>query len=233
MIQSDEINALTKVLRRTGWLSEQQAEFQEWLMASANWRYIGLDGVVYMAGDEPDGLYGVATGAVDISVPIMGCDPVSVSRGEPGFWIGESAVLAGTRRTLSVCAIQPSTLAFVPRNKLLARLRRRPDWWKPFYELSHANATLAMNLLAEVLALSPRARIARLLLRVGDDSGSISGRKEDLGRLIGLPRSSFNRELKHFFAEGIIESGYTSIRILRRDALEALKDDPPEQGLAV
>jgi CRP-like cAMP-binding protein len=227
MIQSNEINALTAVLCRTGWLSDQQGDFQEWIMASASWKHVRTDGVVYLAGDEPDGLYGLAAGAVDISVPIMGSEPVSVSRGEPGFWIGEAAILAGTRRTVSVCAIQPSTLVFVPRNKLVARLRQRPEWWQPFYELSQTNTTLAINLLAEVLALSPRARIARLLLRVADDSGVINGRKEDLGRLIGLPRSSFNRELKHFFAEGIIESGYTSIKILRRDALESLKDDLP------
>ena len=225
MIQSNEIKALTTVLRRTGWLSEQQGEFQEWITASAIWRHFEPDGVVYLAGDEPDGLYGLAAGAVDLSVPIMGSEPVSISRGEPGFWIGEAATLAGTRRTLSVCAILPSTLLFVPRSKLVARLKQRPEWWQPFYELSHANTTLAINLLAEVLALSPRARIARLLLRAGGDSGVISGRKEDLGRLIGLPRSSFNRELKHFFAEGIIESGYTSIKVLRRDALEALKSD--------
>lgn len=227
MIQSNQIKELTSVLCRTGWLSDQQGEFQEWIMASAIWKQVTPDGVVYLAGDEPDGLYGLAAGAVDISVPIMGSEPVSVSRGEPGFWIGEAAILAGTRRAVSVSAIRPSTLVFVPRNKLVARLRQRPEWWEPFYELSQTNTTLAINLLAEVLALSPRARIARLLLRVADDSGVINGRKEDLGRLIGLPRSSFNRELKHFFAEGIIESGYTSIKILRRDALEALKDDLP------
>ena len=61
---------------------------------------------------------------------------------------------------------------------------------------------------------------------MADETGVIKGRKEDLGRLIGLPRSSFNRELKYFFAGGIIASGYTSITILRRGELEALRDDP-------
>jgi CRP-like cAMP-binding protein len=227
MIQSSEIKVLAAFLCRSGWLSEQQGEFQEWILGSATWRHIEPDGVVYLAGDEPDGLYGLAAGALDLSVPITGSEPVSISRGEPGFWIGEAAILAGTRRALSVSAILPSTLVFVPRGKLVARLRQQPDWWQPFYALSHANTTLAINLLAEVLALSPRARIARLLLRLGGDSGVIGGRKEDLGRLIGLPRSSFNRELKYFFAEGIIESGYSAITILRPDALEALNDDLP------
>lgn len=196
-------------------------------MDSAMWRRIGPDCVVYLAGDEPDGLYGLAEGAVDLSVPIMGSESVSISRGEPGFWIGEAAILAGTRRALSVCAILPSTLAFVPRNKLVTKLRQRPGWWQPFYELSHSNTTLAINLLAEVLGLSPRARIARLLLRLGGNSLVISGTKEDLGRVIGLSRSSINRELKYFFAEGIIESGYSSIKILRPEALQALKSDLP------
>lgn len=227
MIQSSEIKALTSVLYRTGWLAEQENEFQQWIMRSVSWRRIGPDGIVYLAGDEPDGFYGLAAGALDISVPIMGSEQVSITRAEPGFWVGEGAVLAGTRRVLSVCAIQPSIIVCVPRNKLLTVLRQRPEWWRPFYELSHANATLVSNLLAEVLALSARARISRLLLRAGDDAGVVSGRKEYLGRLIGLPRSSFNRELRHFFSEGIIESGYTSIKILRRDALEALKDDAP------
>ena len=227
MVQSNEIKALTAFLCQTGWLSEQHGEFQTWIMDSVMWRHVEPGGVVYLAGDEPDGLYGLASGAVDLAVPITGAEPVSISRGEPGFWIGEAAILAGTRRALSVSAILPSALVFVPRSKLVGRLRQQPDWWQPFYELSHANTTLAINLLAEVLALSPRARIARLLLRLGGDSGIIGGRKEDLGRLIGLPRSSFNRELKYFFAKDIIESGYSAMTILRPDALEALKDDLP------
>jgi CRP-like cAMP-binding protein len=126
MIQSSEIKALTNVLCRTGWLADQQHEFQEWVMASAIWRHFGPGGVVYLAGDEPDGLYGLAEGAVDLSVPIIGSEPVSISRGEPGFWIGEAAILAGGRRVLSVCAILPSTLVFLPRNKVVVKLRQKP-----------------------------------------------------------------------------------------------------------
>jgi CRP/FNR family cyclic AMP-dependent transcriptional regulator len=227
MIQSNQIRELTAVIRRAGWLSKQPGDFQDWILASATWRHVPPGGICYMEGDESDGLYGLAAGALDISVPISGAEPVSITRAQPGFWIGESAILAGTRRALSLCAIQRSTIAFVPRNKLVAGLRQRPGWWQHFYELSHANATLSINLLAEALALSPRARIARLFLRVADEAGVITGRKEDLGRLIGLPRSSFNRELNYFLAGGIIESGYTSITILRRDELEELRDDPP------
>jgi CRP-like cAMP-binding protein len=226
MIQKPEIDRLTGLLLRNGWLSGQTVEFHQWILASAHWKRFGPAGVVFLEGDEPDGLYGLAEGAIELSVPVMGCEPVSISRGEPGFWIGESAILAGTRRAVSVSAILPSTLLFVPRKTLVAGLKQDPFRWKPFYELSHANMSLAVNLLAEVLGLSPRARIARLFLRLSGNSAIIGGRKEDLGKLIGLPRSSFNRELKHFFADGIIESGYGSLRVLRRDALEALKDDP-------
>lgn len=81
MIQSDEIKALTTILCSTGWLSDQQDGFQQWILASANWTRIKPDGIVYLAGDEPDGLYGLAAGAVDLSVPIRGSEPVSISRG--------------------------------------------------------------------------------------------------------------------------------------------------------
>jgi hypothetical protein len=145
MIQSDEIKALTTVLCSTGWLSDQRGEFQEWIMDSASWRHILPDGMVYMAGDKPDGLYGLAAGAVDLAVHSMGSESVSISRGEPGFWIGEAAILAGTRRAVSVRAIQPSTLVFVPRNKLVARLRQRPEWWQRRIEPEPQVAGLYFN----------------------------------------------------------------------------------------
>jgi CRP-like cAMP-binding protein len=154
MIQSNEKKALTKFLCRTGWLSDQQGVFQDWIMASAVWRHIEPKSVVFLAGDEPDGLYGLAEGAVDLSVPIMGSEPVSISRGDPGFWIGEAAILAGTRRAVSVSAILPSTLVFVPRKKLLVKLRQHPEWWQPFYELSHANTTLAITLVGGEFVIS-------------------------------------------------------------------------------
>ena len=57
-----------------------------------------------MAGDSADGLYGLASGGLEITFPLIADEPVVVYRAEPGFWIGDNAELADTPRLVSLKA---------------------------------------------------------------------------------------------------------------------------------
>jgi CRP/FNR family transcriptional regulator, cyclic AMP receptor protein len=64
-------------------------------------------------------------------------------------------------------------------------------------------------LLAEALALSPRARLARTLLRLSED-GAVHASQQDLARLIGMTRSTLQRSLGELVEAGAIETRYRS-----------------------
>jgi DNA-binding MarR family transcriptional regulator len=95
-----------------------------------------------------------------------------------------------------------------------------PSRWGAFYALSHANSEIAVRLLAEALSLSSGARLARLLLRLGGPTGVVEARQEELARLIGLTRSSYQRSLRDLIERGAVVSGYGRID-LRDPALLA------------
>jgi hypothetical protein len=80
----------------------------------------------------------------------------------------------------------------------------------------------AVTLLAEALALSPRARVARILLRLAGSDGAVPGSQEDLGRLLGMTRSSVRRALTSLIDLGAVESGYGRLSVRDRAALERL-----------
>ena len=54
---------------------------------------------------------------------------------------------------------------------------------------------MALTLLAESLSLTPRARLARLLLRLADAEGRVRGNQDEFARLLGMTRSSVRRAL--------------------------------------
>jgi CRP/FNR family cyclic AMP-dependent transcriptional regulator len=212
-------------LDKVGWLSEESDGFREWAATSGRWQRYVPGQVVYLFGDEPDGLYGLGHGTIDLSFPLEGVEPVSVHRAEPGFWIGESAFLSNIRRTVSVMAVTDTLLFYIPSNAIERRLNDDPESWHAFYRQSHANASRAVAMLAQALALSPRARLARLLLRLAGTGDDIAGTQESLGSLVGLRLTTAKRIFRTFVEAGAIRGAYGRISILDRSLLEAVANE--------
>jgi CRP-like cAMP-binding protein len=207
-------------LDAVGWLAQQPPEFRDWAATVGRWRRYQRGEVLYLAGDLSDGLYGLADGAFDITFLLMAEEPVTIHRAEIGFWIGESALLAHEIRAVTLHAALPSRVFFIPGDAVRALLAGRPEHWRAFYLLSHSNAVTAVNLLAETLALSVPARVARRLLRLADPSGVVNVTQDDLAKLIGVVRATLQRAFEELAQGGAIETGYRSVTIADRAALE-------------
>jgi CRP-like cAMP-binding protein len=207
-------------LDSVGWLAQQPPAFRDWAAAIGRWHRYQRGQVLYLAGDPSDGLYGLAEGAFDITFPLVAEEPVTIHRAEIGFWIGESALLADEIRAVTLHAAAPSRVFFIPGAAVRALLAERPEHWRAFYLLSHINAVTAVNLLAQTLALSVPARVARRLLRLADANGVVSATQDDLAKLVGVARATLQRAFDELARAGTIETGYRSITIADRAALE-------------
>jgi CRP-like cAMP-binding protein len=226
LAQSLPKNALNlDPLDKIGWLSDQPQDFQRWVALNGRWRRYAEGQVLYLAGEEPDGLYGLARGVLEVSFPLSGDEPVAIHRSEPGFWIGEAAILAGETRMVSLTAATESLVFFLPVGPLRRLIEAEPRYWQPLYEQSNRNTRNAVTLLAESLSLSPRARLARLLLRVADERGEVPGSQEGLGRLVGMTRSSMRRSLASLTEAGAIRCGYGKISIVDNALLARLSSE--------
>ena len=209
-------------LARVGWLSRQPAEFQAAIARLGRWRDLKAGEIIYLAGDEPDGLYGLARGVLQMSLPLVGDEEVVIHRAEPGFWIGEAAILSGQARIVTLTSVTASRVLFLPANEMQRLIKADPRHWRAFYEQSVSNQVVAVTMLAEVLALTPRARVARLLLRLAGESNVVVGSQEDFGRLLGMTRSSIRRAIGSLVDNKIISSGYGRLVIEDRARLTGL-----------
>lgn len=209
-------------LDRIGWLAAQPEGFRQWVAENGRWRRFAAGETIYLAGDAPNGMYGLGSGALEITFPLQGDEEVTLHRAEPGFWIGEAAPMAGATRIVGLSAALDSRVFHIPLAAQRELLRRDPGAWQVFYEQSFANLSLALTLLAETLSLTPRARLAKLLLRLADAGGTVQGNQDDLGRLIGMTRSSVRRSLASLVEAGAVQTGYRSLRILDEAAVRAI-----------
>ncbi|WP_374300895.1 Crp/Fnr family transcriptional regulator [Paracoccus sp. (in: a-proteobacteria)] len=202
-----------------GWLSEQPVAFQTRMAMAGRWMTVPRGEILYATGDPPTSIFGLGDGLLEVSIPIMGDEEVTIYRARPGFWIGDSALLAGTTRSITVSAASESRIFRIPSGAVHRILAEHPEYWMCFFKLNHANASLAVQILAEVLSLTPRARFARMLLRLAGPDGTVRATQDDLGRMAGMSRAAFRRAFKALIATGAVCTEYGGLRIVDRAAL--------------
>jgi len=213
-------SAHLQVLTSSGWLSQQPAEFQERMARLGRWISVSRGAVVYAVGDEADAIFGLGEGMLDVAIPVSEDQEVVVHRALPGFWVGDSALLAGSRRTISLHAAADSRLFKLPATAVLRSLKEHPDDWMCFYRLSHTNTTISLRTLAEIISLPPRVRFARALQRLTSMDGEVRLTQEELGRMVGMSRAAFRRSFAALIEQGIVEVEYGGIIIRDRAALD-------------
>ena len=210
------------ILARTGWLARQPYDFQTLIARLGRWRDLRAGEIIYIAGDEADWMAGLAEGIFEVTFPLVSDEPVVIHRAEPGFWTGEASVLAGQTRAISIAAATDARVFVIPAPSIRRLLEEEPRHWRSFYDLSLTTSRTTATLLAEALSLSPRARVARILLRLAGPDGSVPGSQEDLGRLLGMTRSSVRRALSSLIDMGAVQSGYSVLSIRDRTLLDKI-----------
>jgi CRP/FNR family transcriptional regulator, cyclic AMP receptor protein len=207
-------------LDRVGWLADEPQPFRDWAASVARIRDYQPGQFIFQAGDTSDGIHGLASGGVDLHFPLIGDEPVLFHRAEIGFWIGDSAELGDHKRTISLVAASPTRMVLLPRHEVRMLLANDPSHWRSFYQLSDRNGLSAMAALAESLALTVRARICRKLLVLTERDPNVEITQEDLARLVGVARATLRRSIAELVAEGGVETGYRSLRVVDRVLLE-------------
>lgn len=106
--------------------ARQPSKFKAWAAEAGRWRQFAAGETIYLAGDEPNGMYGRGAGALEITFPLQGEEVVTIHRADPGFWIGEAAMMAGATRLVGLAAALDSRVFHIPMGPLRDLLRRDP-----------------------------------------------------------------------------------------------------------
>jgi CRP-like cAMP-binding protein len=214
-----------QLLERAGWLAGLDAGKRASLRAIARLRSCEIDEYLYLPGDQPDGVYGLVQGTLDILIPRLDGDEQLIHRAEAGFWIGDLALFAQQRRLVGVRATEPCTMVYLPQDQLKQVIRREPGLIGDFYKLTHSNIATALRLLG-MLAI-PRAenRVAIRLLMQNDAAPAddwIRLSQDCLADLVALSQQSVRRALRSLEERGLVEVGYGRLRILDPEKLATL-----------
>lgn len=209
------------VLARKGWLSALPTSFQQRLGSLGRWMTYPARTSLCDVSDEANALFGLEKGLPDLSLPVTKQDTVTLHRAQAGFWIGDAALLAEVPRTIRVDTVVESLLFVVPGRSLRIHLEEHPEDMRFLFRLSHANAMLALDVLAETFSLTPRMRFARLPLRLANEDGLVPATQTEIGKLTGMSRAAFRRAFDDLIRARIVETTYAGVRIPDKTALEA------------
>ncbi len=200
-------------------------DFQRWAARSGRWRTYQPGQFVYFSGDAADGIYGLASGGLEVTFPLIAEEPVVLHRAQVGFWIGDNAELSDTPRTISLMAATECRMLHLPHDAIRSLLTDQPKYWQSFYRLATINTSTAVGLLAEALSLTIRARMCRRLLQLTESSLDITVTQEDLSKMLGVYRSTLRPVLNKLARSGAIKLGYRRISVVDRDVLASFKDE--------
>ena len=195
------------------------------LAQATRWRTYEAGEVVTLEGEAQSGLYYLQYGWIK-AVKISAAGREQILRFlEPGETFNEIGVFSDQPNPATAIALEPAGVWVIERAALLRLLERRPDFAR------HVLARMAsrlLHLVSLVTDLSLRtviSRLARLLL--ADAVDDVLQRphwftQAELAARLGTVPDVVQRALRTLENDGLIAVDRQQIRILDRDALEAI-----------
>ena len=97
-----------RILSAQGWLAQRSKATRARLGTIAKLRNFAKDERVYLAGDPPNGVFGLVGGSINLSYPRGDGENYTVHRAGSGFWFGDLALFSDRPRLVSVHAAEPT-----------------------------------------------------------------------------------------------------------------------------
>ena len=215
-------------LRKGAWFSRMPAPLQEALVDAGTVRTFE-PGEVLGAEDRPvRGLYVILQGQALVTRQVEPDAESVIHVGGPGLWTGYVPML--NRNVLAVTTTARTRVrAFCVSAAKFRRLTDdTPEYFRHFAALAAQQLAFVLRQLACSLTLSAeellRLRLAdyTVLWRndgVDDDVIELAISQSEVARMIGASRQTVNRCLIKLEEEGLIETGFNTIRILDPERL--------------
>jgi CRP-like cAMP-binding protein len=220
--ESDLAEAM-RILGAQGWLAQRSKATRARLGTVAKLRNFAKDERVYLAGDPPNGIFGLVSGSLNISYPRGDGEDYTAHRAGPGFWFGDLALFSCQPRLVTVRAAEPAVMAHLPVPDLARLVREDPRLYADFYALTYDNYQTALRIISNLAIASTDKRLAdRLLHEVtarGDADGWIALSQPELAKLLAVSLPTLQRILRRLVKDGVLRTSYGRLRVLDRDAL--------------
>jgi CRP/FNR family transcriptional regulator, cyclic AMP receptor protein len=211
-----------QVLSRRGWLAGQAADFSRAVLDQCLLMPLEKGAPVYHLGDPPGGIYGIAAGALAISIAPGDSGPYLAHLGTAGTWIGEGPFLTGEPRRVDLVAATQCVLMNLPLHAMERMAAEDPMAIRRFAQIAISNLDLALRVISDLMIKQPERRIAAVLVRSAgvQDEPTVRVSQAELGRLANASRKLVNKALQRFAASAWVVPHYGAIQILDMEALK-------------
>lgn len=197
--------------------------------------------ILFHEGAKSTGVYLVLEGSAKLSVNSAQGKTLVLGVFGAGTILGLASAILGRPHEATAETLKPTTVLFVPREKLLLEMRTDAAAARQTAELvSESYYFILSKLKAVDLSESARQRLARCLLGLLAHNSDASAEaalqlglnQETLAQMVGLSRETVSRLLSGFRDEHILDWRRSELVIRDRRALERLADFPegPSSG---
>ena len=216
-----------QILSRSKWFSGLPEALAEGILAESRIRRFHSQ-PVYLTGDEPNGLFLLLSGMVQLVHTTGDGNVVLLGVNNPGSSFGESSMIDGDPRLSDALAIGKVELLHLGNAGFRKLTAENVEHYAAFARLLGIHHRMAMAHIVSSATLPLRTRLAQRLLLFTQLAGrsSADGAKnefhlsqESLASHLGVSRQTLNKLLKSFEADGLIEIRYGRIVLKAPDAI--------------
>ncbi len=170
--------------------------------------------VVFLAGEQPKGVYCVCAGKLKVWRSSPEGRSVTLGFAAAGDILGARSLLLGTTHDLSSEAVEPTKLCFIPQVNFLGYLKRNGEVSLRLAEKLSTELAVAYRQVCGVVLMPTAERLAELLLSLCHVHGErtpkgvelkANMRQDELAEMVGASRRSLSRALGILKGHGLIE----------------------------
>jgi len=187
--------------------------------------------VVFMEGDECNGLYIIRSGRVKVVRTSSAGKEQIINILAPGDMLGFEVFHDAERYSLSAIAMDESELCYIARDDFFAILEREPSVARKMLISMGRELNRAYERIGDLGLFNAREKLAHLLYALASEYGVETGggvklnlamSRLEIAELLGITQETSIRLLKSFKEEGVLEIKRKEIVIKSLDRLREL-----------
>ena len=229
-MQQDEKRALW-YLRKIPLLHDIPAEAMQKFVKAVELKEIRRRQVVYLPGDPGDSVYFVNGGRLKVSKVTRDGKELTLAYRVPGEIFGELCLIDGSPREEMAEAMENALISVIERGLFEAILQREAPMGARLVKVVAQRRRDVENKIEQLIFKDVNAKLAELLLRLGDEYGiedargtliSLKITHQEMANLIGSTRETVSLTLSQFKRRGFIHTDGRKVILADRDGLRAL-----------
>lgn len=203
------------ILARSAWLGQGGPELVPLFLTHGRFVSLAAGQWAHGEGDDETGVLVVLRGALHLFIKAPGDREVLFNQANAGAALGQTTRFGGGPRLVTAIAAEDALILQVSDRALSRIAQDAPRLWEAVSALLYLQLRNLLELLGDVAALPPRARLARRLAQMAGASTQPTLRitQETLGEMLGVTRKTANLHLAAFEREGLIRRAYGGLAV--------------------